>query len=167
MHLVTLVFSFAVAAVTSLQAQEITAPTGDAILTITGGIAVTNVGETLVFDLDSLMALPSEIVETETIWTTDIQKFKGVSLVTLATLIGADAGELLATAINDYTVSIPISDAIEGGPIIAYMLNDQEMRVIVAQFRTNRGICCGCLNKALDRTAIKAFALETETRDAN
>ena len=129
MHLGLLVFGFAVAAVTSLQAQEITAPTGDAILTITGGIAVTNVGETLVFDLDSLMALPSEIVETETIWTTDIQKFKGVSLVTLVTLIGADDGELLATAINDYTVSIPISDAIEGGPIIAYMLNDQEMSV--------------------------------------
>ncbi|MDG1801521.1 MAG: molybdopterin-dependent oxidoreductase, partial [Paracoccaceae bacterium] len=59
----------------------------------------------------------------------DIQKFKGVSLVTLVTLIGADDGELLATAINDYTVSIPISDAIEGGPIIAYMLNDQEMSV--------------------------------------
>jgi hypothetical protein len=35
----------------------------------------------------------------------------------------------LATAINDYTVEIPMSDAVEGGPIIAYLMDGNEMSI--------------------------------------
>ena len=34
-----------------------------------------------------------------------------------------------ATAINDYAVEIPVSDAVVGGPIVAYFLNGEPMSV--------------------------------------
>jgi hypothetical protein len=110
-------------------AQEMTPPTGDIILTVTGEIDVTNAEDALVFDYDALAALDAETFETTTIWTEGLQSFQGVSLKTLTDLLGTKEGTLLATAINDYTVEIPVSDAVEGGPIIAYMMNDREMSV--------------------------------------
>ena len=38
-------------------------------------------------------------------------------------------GTLKATAINDYAVEIPVEDAVEGGPIIAFMRNGAPMSV--------------------------------------
>lgn len=110
-------------------AQEVTPPTGDIILTVTGEIDVTNAEGALVFDYDALAALDAETFETTTIWTEGLNSFQGVSLKTLTDLLGTEEGTLLATAINDYTVEIPVSDAVEGGPIIAYLMNDKEMSV--------------------------------------
>ena len=110
-------------------AQEVALPTGDIVLTVTGEIDVTNAEGTLVFDYDALAALDAETFETTTIWTEGLHSFQGVSLKTLTDLLGTKEGTLLATAINDYTVEIPISDAVEGGPIIAYLMNDKEMSV--------------------------------------
>jgi hypothetical protein len=47
----------------------------------------------------------------------------------LALEMGVNDGRLLATAINDYTVEIPLSDAVEGGPIIAYLMDGEEMSI--------------------------------------
>jgi hypothetical protein len=110
-------------------AQEVALPTGDIILTVTGEIDVTNAEGALVFDYDALAALDAETFETTTIWTEGLNSFQGVSLKTLTDLLGTEDGTLLATAINDYTVEIPVSDAVEGGPIIAYLMNDKEMSV--------------------------------------
>ena len=110
-------------------AQDIPLPQGDVVLTISGAVGVTNADDTLIFDRDALAALGSETFETSTIWTEGLHVFEGVSLKTLIELIGAEDGMLLATAINDYTVEIPVSDAVEGGPIIAYLMDGQEMSV--------------------------------------
>lgn len=110
-------------------AQEMALPTGDIILTVTGEIDVTNAESALVLDFDALAALDAETLETTTIWTEGLQSFQGVSLKTLTDLLGTKEGTLLAAAINDYTVEIPVSDAVEGGPIIAYLMNDKEMSV--------------------------------------
>jgi hypothetical protein len=45
----------------------------------------------------------------------------------LTDAIGTETGTLLATAINDYTVEIPLSDATEGGPILAMRMNGEIM----------------------------------------
>ena len=110
-------------------AQDVAAPTGDPILTVSGAIEVMNVGDTLVFDADSLAALGTEAFETTTIWTDGVNRFEGVSLVTLLDVAGVTEGTLRASAINDYTVEIPVSDAVEGGPILAYRMNDEVMSV--------------------------------------
>ena len=58
-----------------------------------------------------------------------MQTFEGVSLGVLLEHVGADGAELNAVALNDYAVSIPTADAVEGGPIIAYSQNGEEMSV--------------------------------------
>ena len=56
-------------------------------------------------------------------------QFQGVSLHLITDLLGVEDGTLLATALNDYSVEIPVSDAVAGGPIIAYARDGVEMSV--------------------------------------
>jgi hypothetical protein len=99
------------------------AQAGETVLTLTHD------GQTQTFDRAALEALGTETIETTTIWTEGSQVFEGVSLARLAQEIGAQDGKLLATAINDYTVEIPLSDAMENGPIVAMTMNGAAMSV--------------------------------------
>ena len=121
--------TIALALSVSASAQDIPAPSGTPLLTLSGDIGTTNVGDTLVLDADSFAALGTVTVETSTIWTDGVNSFEGVPLKTIVDLVGADDGQLLASAINDYTVEIPVSDAVENGPIVAYRFNGNEMSV--------------------------------------
>lgn len=118
-----------VALAASAGAQEISAPTDAPILTVSGAISAANVGDTLQFDLAALQALDAVTIETSTIWTEGTHTFKGVSLKALIDLLGVTEGTILATAINDYTVEIPVTDAVEGGAIVAYEMDGEAMSV--------------------------------------
>ncbi|KIN64487.1 Oxidoreductase, molybdopterin binding [Sulfitobacter noctilucicola] len=98
-----------------------TANASDTVLTLT------HEGREQTFDLAALEALGTETIETTTIWTEGTQTFEGVSLARLAEEVGVEGGTLLATAINDYTVEIPVTDAVEGGPIVATRMNGKVM----------------------------------------
>ncbi|WP_375279837.1 molybdopterin-dependent oxidoreductase [Pseudooctadecabacter sp.] len=113
----------------SVMAEQMAAPTGTAVLTVTGNIDSTNADNALVLDRELLATLPVTTFETSTIWTDGVHSFTGVSLADLAAELGVEDGHFLATAINDYTVEIPVSDAVEGGPIIAYLMDGEEMSV--------------------------------------
>ena len=52
---------------------------------------------------------------------------KGVELATLLAALGAEGTVLLAIAHNDYAVDIPVSDAVAGGPVVAYLRNGAAM----------------------------------------
>ncbi|MCO6383009.1 molybdopterin-dependent oxidoreductase [Oceanicola sp. 502str15] len=127
----TIIQSLSLAALTALPlaAQELAAPEGEVILTVSGEIATTNAEGTAQFDLAMLEALGTETVETTTIWTEGTNTFEGVSLKALAEAVGMEGATLRATAINDYAVEIPLTDAVEGGPIVAYRMNGTEMSV--------------------------------------
>lgn len=86
-------------------------------------------GQSRSFDRAALNELGTRTIETTTIWTEGVQTFEGVPLAALMADIGAEEGTIRAMAINDYTVEIPMSDAVEGGPIIAMVLNGSEMSV--------------------------------------
>lgn len=43
--------------------------------------------------------------------------------------MGASGDTIRAVALNDYAVSIPTADAVEGGPIVAYARNGEEMSI--------------------------------------
>ena len=101
----------------------------DTVLTVSGAVAASDNGETWTFDMADLMAMPSEAFETTTIWTEGVQSFEGGSLHFLLDHVGANGAELSAVALNDYAVSIPTADAVEGGPMIAYSQNGAEMSV--------------------------------------
>lgn len=113
----------------SSAAEPLPEPSGTVILTVSGDIPVTNVGESAQFDLDGLRALGLSSIETTTIWTDGKQVFQGVSLKDLLARLNATGGQVTAKAINDYSVVIPASDAADDGPIIAYMRNGVTMSV--------------------------------------
>lgn len=104
-------------------------PTGEVLLTVTSPMADQAEAEAVQFDLEMLQELGTVEFETSTIWTQGVQTFEGVPLSALVESLGMSGTTLRATAINDYAVDIPISDAVEDGPIIAYKLNGEEMSV--------------------------------------
>jgi hypothetical protein len=114
---------------TFAMAEDLQVLTGPVILTISGDLDLEDDGDTVVFDRAALTALPATTFETSTVWTDGVSSFTGVSLQNLALEIGVNDGRFLATAINDYTVEIPMSDAVEGGPIIAYLMDGNEMSI--------------------------------------
>lgn len=110
-------------------AQDLAAPQGDVILTVSGQIDTKNADDTAQFDLAMLEDLDKTTFETSTIWSEGTHTFQGVSLKVLADRLGIDGTTLRATAINDYAVDIPLTDAVEGGPIVAYKMDDATMSV--------------------------------------
>ncbi len=110
-------------------AEPLDAPADQPILTVSGVISVTNAGETAVFDRAMLESLSPVTVETSTIWTDGVQSFTGVPLKTILDRLGAEGTMIAASALNDYTVEIPVSDAVEGGPILAFAQNGNPLSV--------------------------------------
>ncbi|MDV7144001.1 molybdopterin-dependent oxidoreductase [Tropicimonas sp. TH_r6] len=116
-------------ALSAAVAQELSEPAGDVVLTVSGTIGATNGDGAARFDMDMLQAMPARTLVTTTIWTEGEQTFTGVELHAVLDLLGVENGEITATAINDYAVSIPVSDAVKDGPIVAYARNGEPMSV--------------------------------------
>jgi len=112
-----------------LYADSLPIPMGDVVLTVSGDIALTNIDGTAQFDLAGLQALGTTEVVTSTVWTEGVNTFQGISLHDLLETLGAQGTILKSFAINDYTIEVPVSDAVEGGPILAYKMNGREMSV--------------------------------------
>lgn len=108
-------------------ADSLPSPTGTVILTVTGAIGKTNADGAAEFDLEMLRAIDESEIETVTIWTPDDHRFTGVRLRKLIEYLGARGEGIRATAINDYSVLIPLTDATEDGPIIAHSMDGKEM----------------------------------------
>jgi hypothetical protein len=110
-------------------ASDLSAPTGEVLLTVSGNVAVTNGDGIAEFDLEMLEAFAPTTIDTSTIWTEGVHRFQGVSLKDLVETLGIEGATLRATAINDYAIEIPVSDAVEGGPILAYRIDGNTMSV--------------------------------------
>ncbi len=123
-------FSTALLVAFALPAMALdTAPTDTIVLTVSGEISEHNQNDTAVFDIEMLSKLPVTEFTTSTIWTEGEVNFTGVSLDVLLEQIGGTGTTMFATAINDYAVEIPVSDAQAGGPIVAYLMDGQPMSV--------------------------------------
>jgi hypothetical protein len=117
----------ALALAPATRADTLPPPSAEVVLTVSGDIAVTNRDGAAVFDRAMLEAMAVEEFTTTTTWTEGPQVFAGVPLHDLLARLGVTEGTLRAVAVNDYAVDIPVSDAVEGGPIIAYRLNGAPM----------------------------------------
>lgn len=113
-------------AISSLPAHaDMAAPTGEQILTIDGAITSTNVDASAQFDLDMLMAMPAASFETTTNWTDGKKTFTGVPLKALLDSVGADGATIVATALNNYSVEIPMDTITDEAPIVAYHIDGE------------------------------------------
>jgi hypothetical protein len=112
-----------------LFAQSLPDPEGAVILTVTGAIALANSDQGAQFDLAMLQAMDTAEFQTTTIWTDGPQVFRGVPLIRLIEVLEAEGQVIAASALNDYTVEIPLEDAVEGGPILAFEQNGKTLSV--------------------------------------
>jgi len=111
------------------QRAEIAPPKGPVILTVDGDIELRNSEDGLDFDFDMLAELPVTQIVTHTPWTDGLVTFDGVLLSDFLTYCGITSGMLDATALNDYSVVVPVSDAVAEGPILAYRRDGEVMSV--------------------------------------
>lgn len=116
-------------ATTAAGTGELPLPQGRVLLEVTGAIAATNNGAAANFDRSMLEALPQHRLETYTDWTDGPQVFEGPLLADLLARLGARGNTLHATALNDYAVDIPSSDAQEFPVLLALRHNGQPMPV--------------------------------------
>lgn len=102
-------------------------PEGEVILTVQGQISQRNQGDVAVFDQAMIEALGVEVMHTGTIWTEGVNEFHGVPLYRLLERVGASGGTLRLTALNEYAIEIPLSDAVEGGPVLAFQMDGKRL----------------------------------------
>jgi hypothetical protein len=110
-------------------AQQLATPVGPPILTISGKISRTSDGKAAAFDLAGLEAVGRTTLATSTKWTEGVVPFEGVPMATLLDAVGASGTEIVAIALNDYQVTIPIDDFRKYGVILAYRRNGSPMPV--------------------------------------
>lgn len=113
----------------SALADGLPEPTGRTVLTVSGQLGQTNKGKDAVFDMGMLEALPQHSFTTRTPWYDRPVKFTGPLLSDLLAAVKAKGTTIHATAINDYTIRIPVADAKAHGVIVARLLDDQPMAV--------------------------------------
>jgi hypothetical protein len=128
-HILTGAAAVALTLSTGPAAAELARPEGEVILTVSGSIGVTNAESVAEFDLDMLKAMTATSFSTTTIWTDGAHDFTGVSLADFVAALQMKGDTLRATAINDYAIEVPLSDAVDGGPMIAYHLDGEPMSV--------------------------------------
>ena len=126
--ILALAFSFLLPLTTALEADDaIGLPAESVILTVSGTIDKTNVDGTAQYDLDMLRALPAVSISTSTIWTDGVLMFTGVPIALLLEELGSSGSTLRASAINDYTIEIPVASLGDEYPILAYEMNGKPM----------------------------------------
>jgi hypothetical protein len=111
------------------QAEPLPRPTGDIILTITGDIERKNSEAGAIFDRTMLEALGTQKLRTSSDWTDGTVEFEGVPARAVMAAVGARGTTLIASALNDYKVEIPISD-FENYPVLfALKMDGHELTV--------------------------------------
>ncbi len=113
----------------ALPARALEAPAGPVVLTVSGRVALPNVGREAHFDMPMLAALPQHGFSTRTPWYAQARRFSGPLLRDVLAAAGAQGTLLRLTALNDYRVDMPMQDAQRHGVIVARLLDDKPMAV--------------------------------------
>lgn len=111
------------------QQEPLARPEGRVILAISGRIGVTNTEGEAQFDRPMLEALGMESFTTRTPWHEGPVTFEGVRMARLMGRVVARGTTLVATALNDYSTEIPISDFERFGTLLALKRDGQYMPV--------------------------------------
>lgn len=98
-------------------------PQGAVILTVDGAIQRQNAGQTALFDLPLLDALPQVTFSTTTIWTEGTIMFSGPALMSVLDWLQAEPGNVRASAANDYSVTLAPDTIGPDFPILATRKN--------------------------------------------
>lgn len=113
----------------ALSAQELPAPVGPVVLTVSGAIAHSNVDGTAQFDQAMLDGLAQHSITSETPWYDSARTFSGVLVSSLLEAVGSTGTTLTVTALNGYSAEIPATDMMDSPVILASRVNDALLSV--------------------------------------
>ena len=111
----------------TVSASDLGQPQGPVILEVTGNIGTSNQAQSAAFDLAMLEKLGLTTVKTSTVWTDGgARSFEGVLARDVMAAVGAkEARTVVARALNDYTIEIPVVDFHEYDVIFAMRMDGQ------------------------------------------
>ncbi|HFS5789959.1 TPA: molybdopterin-dependent oxidoreductase [Citrobacter werkmanii] len=127
MRLLVMLLSLVVS--TQLWAGELSKPTGQVLLTVSGNIENTTEYGKATFDTASLEKLGMVSFQTTSPWYNGRTTFTGVPLQKLMDFVGAKGSVVKVTALNDYTTVIPLDDFKKYNVILALKINGKYMRI--------------------------------------
>ena len=107
----------------------LSSPAEKTILTITGAITNTNEGNAAVFDRSMLEALGLDGFETTTPWYDRLVRFEGIRMRRLMQAVGAFGTDVVAFALNNYVIEIPMCDFDRYGALLAMKRDGVDMPV--------------------------------------
>lgn len=110
-------------------AHALEAPQGKVVLTITGKIGDTTDGKAAKLDMAMIRKLPQVSFTTQTPWDAKPLKFTGPRLKDVLALVKGSGTSLVAVALNDYKITIPVSDLDEHGVLLAHQIDDADIPV--------------------------------------
>jgi hypothetical protein len=116
-------------ATAAIAAGTLGQPSEKPMLTVSGKIAVTNKDGTALFDRAMLEGMGMVSIETTTPWYKGTVKFEGVSLAKLMAAVGASGDTIVAVALNDYAVEIPMDDIKKYNVVLALKRDGEYMPV--------------------------------------
>jgi hypothetical protein len=112
------------------RAEALPQPAGPVILRVTGRIRNANAEGAARFDRQTLEALGTRKLTTSTAWTTGPTEFEGVLAGDVLDAVGAEGTAVLATALNDYAVTIPIDELRRYQVLLALRMNGQYLKIM-------------------------------------
>ena len=122
----------AVSATAGHAAEPLPVPRGEVLLTVGGAIGRGNAQDAAGrsearFDRAMLEQIGLIEVNTATPWHSGVMHFEGVPLRAVLAMVEARGSNLLATAHNEYSAMLPVSDAARHDVILAMKLNGEAM----------------------------------------
>ena len=102
-------------------------PTGPVILEVIGEIGKTNDGQSARLDRTLLAELPAHDLRTTTSVTDGVNVFDGFLMRDLLERLGATGDTVIASALNDYVIEIPMSDFERFDVLVATHMDGSEL----------------------------------------
>jgi hypothetical protein len=112
------------------RAEALPKPSGPVLLTVTGRIRNANADGAARFDRAMLEAVGVHRLATSTAWTEGRTEFEGVLARDLLDAVGADGSSVLATALNDYAVTIPLDELRRYPVLLALKMDGQYLKIM-------------------------------------
>jgi len=81
------------------------------------------------YTVEQLLDIQTAELKTLTPWTQGEPNFKGLSLITLLNTHNIASGELKFTALNDYSITIPVKELIDAQGFLAMYQDNKILRV--------------------------------------
>lgn len=106
---ITALLLFAAASPLEVAASPAKSTSAPIVLEVSGRITP-DIDGVFRFDRKMIEALGMKTLKTTTAWTTGVATFEGVLMRDLLEAVGADGDSLVATALNDYAITIPLDE---------------------------------------------------------